>query len=1041
MKYKMGKPLAALLTASILFSSGASIYAEAEIVPTAEAEKKIPEVSVTPEAEKPTEADKENEQEKKEEVSKEETSSEEKTAPSEPVKTEEEETPESDASEEETAAGEKSEVPTVTETPKVTEAPEQTESKPADKEDKKEKAVETAVPAAETAEAEGPDTTPVDNSTVLADGEYTPDAFTFSGGSGKVKIQCGKVIVASGKASAVIQFTSEKYTELKANGTKYAGKCGGGVSEYTIPIQLGADNTIVGKTTAMSKVNWVSYVIHAEVSEKGLISGAPETPTPTPVPDTSYEDGDYNISIESGYKMFEIASSSAKVVDGKIIVTIVTGNTSYDKIYLGNKEDDPKEPVIQGVLKEDGSGYVMSFELDKTMMGQTINFVPGKADGSWYVKNQYTLTIPASMDKIEDKKDEDKKDDPKEDEKPSTSYDNGNYYVDVESSASMFKVEKCVLNVKDGKYTADITLSGTGYDYLFMGTAAQAGKADKSQYIGFKNENGKYVYTIPVEAFDTPVAVAAHSKKNNKWYDRTLTFKSATMEKVVPTVKDGDYTIDVTTSTGKMFNVIAAVLTNKNGVMTAKITLSGSGYDYLYLGSVEDAPKQKQKWIKYTLNVSNQYVFEIPVESLDKEIKLAAHSSKNDAWYERGIIFESSTMKVTGTSGVSTPTPTPTPTQKPTNDKKPDKESKYESDLSGGTGAVDSSTGLADGVYTPDKFSWSGGSGRTSISCSKVTVTGGQAYATIVFSSSNYGYVKANGNIYYPSYGAGTSSFTIPVKLNANNTIIGMTTAMSAAHEITYSIFVYIAGADKAVSDSSELSKNDSLSEKAPEIAGLEYVDEEKIEHAKFFKIYHYDQDVSLIEVDLATGTDRPETAETTEEDETVSEEAELTEESAVSEEETEETKDAATIISDLYKNKVIKYLIVPEDAEIPVGLEKEVIVVNVPVENIYTDSKEATDFLKKMEKEDLITLEGEEGTKPEYKDMILKKTDLAILTDAFLWDEDKEMSMDEQTELFYEITERLTTLNIPALIDRSADEESEEASAEWLKVYEEIIG
>ena len=67
----------------------------------------------------------------------------------------------------------------------------------------------------------------------------------------------------------------------------------------------------------------------------------------------------------------------------------------------------------------------------------------------------------------------------------------------------------------------------------------------------------------------------------------------------------------------------------------------------------------------------------------------------------------------------------------------------------GKIGAADAA--LADGVYTPDKFSWSGGTGKVSISCTKITVTGGQAYATIVFSSGSYGYVKANGNTYYPT--------------------------------------------------------------------------------------------------------------------------------------------------------------------------------------------------------------------------------------------------------------------------------------------------
>ena len=43
-------------------------------------------------------------------------------------------------------------------------------------------------------------------------------------------------------------------------------------------------------------------------------------------------------------------------------------------------------------------------------------------------------------------------------------------------------------------------------------------------------------------------------------------------------------------------------------------------------------------------------------------------------------------------------------------------------DTSGSTKAVNSKTKLKDGVYKPDKFSWSGGSGRVNITCDKVTI-------------------------------------------------------------------------------------------------------------------------------------------------------------------------------------------------------------------------------------------------------------------------------------------------------------------------------
>lgn len=81
--------------------------------------------------------------------------------------------------------------------------------------------------------------------------------------------------------------------------------------------------------------------------------------------------------------------------------------------------------------------------------------------------------------------------------------------------------------------TAVLTLSGTGYDYLFAGTSEQAAKADSSKWIPYTvNADGKYTYEIPVESLDQGLSIAAFSHKRQTWYDRTLTFESATLNKI-----------------------------------------------------------------------------------------------------------------------------------------------------------------------------------------------------------------------------------------------------------------------------------------------------------------------------------------------------------------------------------------------------------------------------------------------------------------------------------------------------------------------------
>lgn len=110
------------------------------------------------------------------------------------------------------------------------------------------------------------------------------------------------------------------------------------------------------------------------------------------------------------------------------------------------------------------------------------------------------------------------------------SLNNGTYDVTVQSSASMFKIVACELTVSDSDLSAVMTLSGKGYEKLYMGTGEQALEADESEYIFFREDaDGKYTYRVPVEALDKPIDCAAFSFKKQQWYDRTLVFESASL--------------------------------------------------------------------------------------------------------------------------------------------------------------------------------------------------------------------------------------------------------------------------------------------------------------------------------------------------------------------------------------------------------------------------------------------------------------------------------------------------------------------------------
>ena len=737
-----------------------------------------------------------------------------------------------------------------------------------------------------------------------------------------------------------------------------------------------------------------------------------QTPEPTQSPDSSaneIKDAGIKLVKEDGneFAMFVITGSTVKLNGDKYTVALSTAKQNYDMIYFGSASDDNKEEqAIRGTENEAG-GYTYTFEVPASKETQTVSVVPhSKKSQNWYSKGILSITIPAVPgygEQPEITPAPTQTPQPSEAPNPSETPDptgtpnpseapnpteapqpsgtpapsetpaptaapeptkvpsgvceNGIYNVDVTSSSSMFRVVGCTLTSKNGKMTAVLTLSGTGYDYLFAGTGEQAAKADSSKWIPYTvNADGKYTYEIPVESLDQGLSVAAFSHKRQTWYDRTLTFESATLNKI------GDIK--------------------------------------------DDTPKPDTT----------------PAPTVTPSVEL---------------------------TGTPTPTPTAAVTATPTPNPEPDKESKYDSDLSGGTSSVNSSTTLADGTYTPDSFSWSGGTGKVSISCNKITVTGGKAYATIVFSSEYYGYVKANGNTYYGSCGGGTSTFTIPIALNQNNTIIGMTTRMSQAHEITYTIYAALKGAsdpkktdkENPADENSMLSTgNKKLDESAPEITGLEYKDETKLEHAKYFKLYNYAKGITLFEVDMTADTARkPETADS---------------------KEAAEDKDASAS-EKLYTGNVIKYLIVPEGAVIPAGLDKDVILIQKPVESVYVASEGALNILDELGLTDKITslgLEKDEVTSDsltaaledgsvsfagkyddtDYKELVKSQCNLAILPSDILPAEETET--EEKLETLKDMAAKYATLKIPFIIDRSADEENEAAKAEWTKAYQAIF-
>ena len=1051
-------------------------------------------------------------------------------------------------------------------------------------EEKETKAAEAAKPAdgeyETSAEATGSMFRVISSRLIVKDGKLKASILLSGTGYDYLYTGTAAEAAAADEKSWIAPTGSETYTDTKTGAEKTGYR-------FEIPVEE-LDKQMDVAVRSAKKKTWAdkTVTIHSTAAIPTVTPEPTEPPAPSETPGD--DSSETPVSVEApvvkdngqAFKMFLISEATMINKGDKLVLTLKTNNTSFDKLYFGNNDDLAKAPVIQG-MQEANDGFSFAFEVDADKAGTTVPIVLGKKDGTWYTKQQLYFVIPGTKTPdVTPTPEPTVTPEPTEIPAPTATptpepskVPNGIYSGTAETGAQMFKVVAVELTVKDGDMKAKITLSGVAYDYLYMGTPEEAAAADKSAWIAgigtadYTTDDGQtktgMQYEIPVAALDQPLTVASHSKKQDKWYARNITIASASLKKTsdLPadeTNKIADGIYEATAETGAaMFKVVKVKLTAKDGKMTALITLSGAGYNYLYLGTAADAAADKSAWIaskgkgEYTLNGETKtgLQFEIPVEALDQGLAVAAHAVKSGKWFDRTITIASSSLKKTGdlpsddsndpkptivptkTPTVSpsetpvvkpTSTPTPAPIQKPA-DTKPEQESKYESDLSGGTSKVDSATTLADGVYTPDGFSFSGGSGKVTISCSKITVTNGQAYATIAFSSPYYGYVKANGNKYMANVSGGSSIFTIPVELNKNNTIIGMTTRMSVAHEISYNIFISLAAAKKGGSTSSSTgfvkadgtistisTDNSKLDTTAPEIMGLEYKAETKLAYAEYFKMYHYDEGITLLEIDMTKDTERdPE--KQTEDDK----KAEDTDTAAATDEEeaaaasdskktsNEKAKDLTEKTKELYEGNVVKYLIVPKDVEIPAGLDKDMIVIQLPVEKAYVASEDALKLLDEqldaaesikavgMEQKDCqieniakamedkkISFDGAFDDL-DYKALVKDEIDFAILPSEFLpgnakdeedadaadetadtkaedqkddkddkttdekADEDKtpEELLKEENERLSDTAERLATLTIPMLVDRSADEKTDLAKAEWLKVYGVIFG
>ena len=226
----------------------------------------------------------------------------------------------------------------------------------------------------------------------------------------------------------------------------------------------------------------------------------------------------------------------------------------------------------------------------------------------------------------------------------------GVYPVTVDSSSSMFHITSGELRVEGGAMTAVLTMSGTGYLKVFMGSGEEAVEAGEEDYIPYvENENGEHTFTVPVEALDKGIDCSAFSKRKEKWYDRVLVFRTdslpqeafvnqtmATVESL--SIEDGTYTVQVQLEggSGKATVESPAPLRVEGGKAYATIVWSSSNYDYMIVDGEKILP----------VNTEGNATFEIPVAGFDTTLSVSADTTAMSTPHEieYTLFFDSNTI-------------------------------------------------------------------------------------------------------------------------------------------------------------------------------------------------------------------------------------------------------------------------------------------------------------------------------------------------------------------------------------------------------------
>ena len=271
-------------------------------------------------------------------------------------------------------------------------------------------------------------------------------------------------------------------------------------------------------------------------------------------------DGTYSAKFDTDSGMFHVnevydGRGTLMVKDGKMTLHIVMPSQNIVNLFLGTAEDAQKDgakliqPTTEEVTYSDGSKEeVYAFDVPVEALDQEFDLALIGTKGKWY-DHKVSVKNPVKSDDTDAKKDDkenkdadSKADDTDKDAKDSKTsegktladlnLEDGDYTMDVTLTGGSGRAtidSPAAINVEGDKATATIVWSSPNYDYMLV---------DGEKYEPV-NKDGNSTFEIPVSVFDAEMEVTADTVAMSEPHeiDYTLNFDSTTAKEAEKTAK------------------------------------------------------------------------------------------------------------------------------------------------------------------------------------------------------------------------------------------------------------------------------------------------------------------------------------------------------------------------------------------------------------------------------------------------------------------------------------------------------------------------